>query len=367
MQFLDEFREPTAAKALLEQIQRVGPKEPVTFMEVCGTHTMAISRFGIRSLLPQEIRLVSGPGCPVCVTPLSYMDQAIELSRRPGTIITTFGDLVKVPGSFSSLEHERAAGADIRVVYSAMDALEISREKQDSEVIFLGVGFETTTPTVAATLLTAQADGRQNFSVLSGHKVMLPPMRALLETPEVDIRGFLCPGHVSAVIGSSAYESLAHDYHTSCVVAGFETLDILEGILHLAIQAKNGEAGVENAYERAVTSGGNRTALDMMDQVFRKVDTEWRGFGTIPNSGLALKEEFSPLDASLRFPVPIPAPREHRDCRCPDILRGMAQPVDCPLFGTACTPDRPAGACMVSSEGTCAAFYRYQRVQGGRV
>lgn len=361
MRYVDEFRDRAAAAGLLQQIGRVDLREPVTFMEVCGSHTMAISRFGIRSLLPETVRLVSGPGCPVCVTPISNIDHAIALAGLPDVTVATFGDLIRVPGSASSLERERAAGADVRVVYSTLDALALARREPDRQVIFLGVGFETTAPTVAAALLEADATGLTNFSVLSDHKVMPPPMRALMEAPEVEIRGFLCPGHVSAVIGANAYRFLADDYGASCVVAGFEPLDILEAVLLLMRQAAQGRAEVENAYGRAVTTEGNVTAQAVLARAFTPAEAEWRGFGIIPASGLSIRPELEHLDAARRFDVSTPEGRDHPACRCPDVLRGVVTPPECPLFARACTPTDPVGACMVSTEGTCAAYYRYER------
>lgn len=361
MRYVDEFRDRAAAAGLLQEIGRVDLREPVTFMEVCGSHTMAISRFGIRSLLPEMVRLVSGPGCPVCVTPISNIDHAIALAGLPGVILATFGDLIRVPGSASSLERERAAGADVRVVYSTLDALALARREPGRQVIFLGVGFETTAPTVAAALLEADATGLTNFFVLSDHKVMPPPMRALMEAPEVEVRGFLCPGHVSAIIGANAYRFLADEYGASCVVAGFEPLDILQAVLLLMKQVAQGRAEVENAYGRAVTAEGNVAAQAVLARAFTPTEAEWRGFGTIPASGLSIRSELEHLDATRRFDVSIPPGRDHPACRCPDVLRGVVTPPECPLFARTCTPSDPVGACMVSTEGTCAAYYRYER------
>jgi hydrogenase expression/formation protein HypD len=361
MRYVDEFRDSSAAAALLEELRRVRLSDTVTFMEVCGSHTMAVSRFGLRSLLPESIRLVSGPGCPVCVTPLRSIDHALALARLPDVIITTFGDLIRVPGSSSSLETERAAGADVRVVYSPLDALALADKERDRRVVFLGVGFETTAPAVAATVLEAAAREVTNFFVLSDHKVMPPPMRALVEAPDVRVRGFLCPGHVSTVIGSDAYRFLAEDYGASCVVAGFEPLDLLQALLLLARQAAEGRAEVENAYGRAVTPGGNQAAQAVLARAFVPSDAAWRGFGVIPGSGLALREELASHDAALAFDVTVPDAADNPACRCPQVLRGVVQPPECPLFATRCTPASPQGACMVSSEGTCAAYYRYER------
>jgi len=361
MRYVDEFRDRAAAAGLLQQIGSIHLRQPVTFMEVCGSHTMAISRFGIRSLLPETVRLVSGPGCPVCVTPVGNIDHAIALARLADVTIATFGDLLRVPGSESSLERERAAGADVRVVYSTLDAIALARREPARQVIFLGVGFETTAPTVAAALLEADAAGLTNFFVLSDHKVMPPPMRILMEAPDVEVRGFLCPGHVSAIIGSDAYRFLADEYGASCVVAGFEPLDILQAILLLMQQAAQGRADVENAYGRAVTAEGNPAAQAVLALAFTPTEAEWRGFGIIPASGLGIRAEFAHLDAGVRFDVSHPPAEDHRACRCPDVLRGLVVPPECPLFGRTCTPADPVGACMVSTEGTCAAYYRYER------
>lgn len=365
MRFVDEFRDRGAAEALLARLRGIELPGPLTFMEVCGSHTMAVSRFGIRGLLPDGIRLVSGPGCPVCVTPVTHIDHGVALARLPGVTITTFGDLLRVPGSASSLERERAAGADVRVVYSTLDALAMARREPERGFVFLGVGFETTAPTVAAALLQAHEEGLANFSVLSDHKVMPPPMRALMQAPEVNVRGFICPGHVSTVIGSESYRFLAEEFGASCVVAGFEPLDILHALVLLTQQAADGRADVENAYGRAVLPEGNPAARAVLATVFEPADAAWRGFGLIPGSGLGIREAYSHLDAARVYEVDLPEGRDDPACRCPDVLRGLVIPPQCPLFARSCTPEAPRGACMVSSEGTCAAYYRYERHPAG--
>ena len=331
----------------------------LTFMEVCGTHTMAIARFGLRDLLPPEVRLVSGPGCPVCVTAMGDLDKAIALARLPEVTLTTFGDLMRVPASRSSLAAERAAGADVRVVYSPRDAVEIAAGESDRQVVFAGIGFETTAPTVAAALLEAQAHGLRNFSVLSMHKTMPPPLEALLDLGETDIGGFVLPGHVSVVTGSACYEFLAREYGVGGVIAGFEAYDVLDALLRLARQT---ETAIEIEYGRAVRPEGNLVAQRLMAQVFEPRDADWRGLGVITGSGLGLREEYAPFDAERRFDVDAGEPLEPTGCRCGEVLRGVLDPAECALFGARCTPEDPVGACMVSSEGACAARYRFRGI-----
>ncbi|MFW5739458.1 MAG: hydrogenase formation protein HypD [Myxococcota bacterium] len=359
--FVSEFRDPTAAKALVGRIHTLAAQvEHATFMEVCGTHTMAIYRHGIRQLLPPNVRLLSGPGCPVCVTPNAYLDRAVALARQPGFIITTFGDMMRVPGSTSSLQQERAQGADVRVVYSALDALDLARNEPSRQVVFLGVGFETTAPTVAATVEAAASQRVQNFSVLSAAKVIPPALGALVADPALRLDGFLCPGHVSVILGTEPYEPLAKDHRLPCVVAGFEALDVLQALMMLLEQRASAQARVEIAYRRAVTPQGNPVARKILDRVFEVSDSGWRGLGVLPASGLALRQAYRAHDAA-RFEVDVEPTREHPGCACGDILRGIKTPFDCKLFGGVCTPDRPQGACMVSSEGTCSAAFRYGR------
>lgn len=359
--FVTEFRDPKAAHAMVGRIRALAKQvDEATFMEVCGTHTMAIYRHGIRQLLPSNVRMLSGPGCPVCVTPNDYLDRAIALARQPGFVITTFGDMMRVPGSTSTLQRERATGADVRVVYSTLDALDMARREPERQVVFLGVGFETTAPTVAAAVLSAASGGVANFSVLSAAKVIPPALQTLVSDDRLRLHGFLCPGHVSVVLGTAPYEPLARDHHLPCVVAGFEALDVLQGLMMLVEQRVAGEARVEIAYRRAVVAEGNPVARGLLDRVFEPCDSNWRGIGVLPGSGLAIREEYGAHDAA-RFEVEVEPTRENPGCACGDILRGIKTPFDCKLFGKVCTPEQPHGACMVSSEGTCAAAFRYGR------
>jgi hydrogenase expression/formation protein HypD len=361
MKFQDEYRDRVLVQGLSSAIAReaAGLTEPVRFMEVCGTHTMAIARFGLKSLLPHQVRLVSGPGCPVCVTPVSYIDHAIALAALPDTIITTFGDLLRVPGSCSSLMEERARGAGIRIVYSALDAVKLANQLPQKKVVFLGVGFETTTPTIAAAILTAEQQRLANFLVLTSHKTMPEPMQLLSADPQLKIRGYLCPAHVSTVIGSDAYLPLAEKFGIPCVVTGFEPADVMQGVLMLLRQCQSGQATVENQYARAVSPQGNRKAQELISSVFEPADVVWRGLGVIPGSGLELRKRYACFDAARILPVSLTDPVEPANCRCGEVLTGRISPSDCPLFGSVCTPETPVGACMVSSEGSCAAAWRY--------
>lgn len=360
MKYLDEYRDPDLAGKLIDRLQKRNPDRGVVkLMEICGTHTVAIFRSGMRQLLPPAIRLISGPGCPVCVTADEDIDRIIWLARQRDTIVTTFGDLMRVPGSSSSLQRERSEGADVRMVYGSLDALQIARENPNREVIFIGIGFETTAPTVAAAVRTAAAAGVKNFSVFSAHKLLPPAMRALLEAKELSLNGFLCPGHVSTIIGAVAYEEVVNRYHIPCVVTGFEPLDILQGISVLVDQIDSGEARVMNEYRRAVDYQGNVAARRLMEGVFEPVDAAWRGLGVIPQSGLGLREDVGSFDAARRFAMPEIRVKEHPGCRCGEVLRGILTPPECGLFRVVCTPQNPKGPCMVSSEGTCGAYHRY--------
>jgi len=333
-------------------------EKPITLMEVCGSHTMAISRFGIRSLLPDNIRLISGPGCPVCVTEITYIDYAAALSRIPGTIILSYGDLLRVPGSRSSLERERAEGADIRIVYSAMQALEAARENPDKQLIFCGIGFETTTPGTAALIEKAAEERIGNLTVLGAHKTMKPAMSALLESGTA-IDGYICPGHVSVITGMGIYRELCREYPIACTVTGFEAEEILTGILSLVRTIQNGGDPVVNAYPGVVKEEGNRKARNLVDGIFEPVDALWRGLGSIPGSGLGIRGKYAEFDAYRRFKLDVDPGIEPRGCRCGEVLRGICTPAECPLFGNRCIPEDPVGACMVSSEGSCAAWYNY--------
>jgi hydrogenase expression/formation protein HypD len=359
IRFLDEFRDPRQAQALVERIV-AAVNRSTTLMEVCGTHTHAIARHGIRGLMPPDLRLLSGPGCPVCVTPPGEIDAALELARRPEVTVCTFGDMVRVPGSEASLADLRAHGADVRVVYSPLEAVEIAGREPDRSVVFIAVGFETTAPTVAVAVREAQMRGLRNFSLLCAHKLVPPALEALMHSDDVRVDGFLCPGHVSVIIGAAAYQPLAKRYHVPCVIAGFEPLDILQGILALAEQVRTGRAEVEIGYARAVTREGNTAARAAIQTVFEVTDARWRGLGVIPASGLALRSEYAAFDALQRHEVHVPEGREHPGCHCGEVLRGAMRPAECAAFASACEPARPLGPCMVSSEGACAAEYRYR-------
>lgn len=363
MPALNDFRDAKLTKRLIKavasRLQAIEASE-VRIMEVCGTHTVSIFRSGLRSLLPEKMVLLSGPGCPVCVTPTSYLDHAIELSKHPDVAIATFGDMIKVPGSDSNLERERARGADVRVVYSVTDALKMARSIQPRNLIFLGVGFETTAPTIASALLEAKNERVKNFFVLSAHKLIPPAMSALLDE-DVKIDAFLCPGHVSVIIGAKAYKKLSEHHSKPCVVAGFEPLDVLQSIHMILAQIAEGAAKTEIQYTRVVSWNGNETAQQLMQEVFEPCDTEWRGLGTIPQSGIRIRDKFAEHDASKQFDVELPESHDNPACSCGDVLRGVKLPPDCRLFAKACTPGNPIGPCMVSSEGTCSAYFKYGR------
>ncbi|MGB5986745.1 MAG: hydrogenase formation protein HypD [Desulfobacterales bacterium] len=356
--FTQEYRDPQIARQLTREIRRRS-QTPLRIMEVCGTHTVSIFRHGIRSLLPETITLLSGPGCPVCVTAQQEIDAFVALARQPDMIITTYGDLLRVPGSGSSLEKERAQGRDIRVVYSTLDALAIAQENPQHKVVFLGVGFETTAPTAAAALLSARQMRLTNFWVYAAQKTVPPALSALMKTPGMRIDGFLLPGHVSVIIGLEAYRPWFETYRLPAVVTGFEPVDILQGILELVTQKEARRPALANAYPRAVTDQGNPKARQIMAQVFETGDALWRGLGSMPVSGLILKEAFVPWDAAQGFDLDLPEAQEPPGCACGAVLTGLLRPPECPLYRKVCTPLNPVGPCMVSSEGTCAAYYRY--------
>lgn len=357
MKYLDEFRNPAAVKGLLKKIRSLAGA--CTFMEVCGTHTMAISRAGLRGLLEPSVDLVSGPGCPVCVTSDADIDRAIAIARMAGVTLVTFGDMMKVPGTEGSLADAAARGASVKVAYSPLEALERARANPREDIVFLGVGFETTAPTVAATLLAASEERLSNFFVLSLHKVVPPALRALLSIGDFGVDGFILPGHVSTIIGSDAYSFIPEEFGVPCVVTGFEPADILQAIYRL-IRMCDGSPAVETEYSRAVSPEGNPRALEIMARVFVPCDAEWRGLFVIPGSGLALSDDFHDMDAGT-WEVELPVPDQGSGCRCGDILCGRIKPPECPFFAGNCTPDSPVGPCMVSSEGTCASYYLYCR------
>lgn len=348
-----------AAAYFASEITRLAGQRPIRLMEVCGTHTVAIFKAGIRQLLPQNVELVSGPGCPVCVTPNEYLDTAIAYSQNPNVILATFGDMLKVPGSSSSLAAQKSLGADIRIVYSSLEGLEIAKENPNKKVIFLAVGFETTAPTAAGAVLMAKEAGLANFYVLSSHKLVPPALRALLAAGDSRVDGFLLPGHVSAMIGLAPYEFLIEEFNTPAVVAGFEPLDILQSVYMLVRQNHAGVAKLENQYGRIVPREGNPVACGVLYKVYQEADTEWRGIGSIGGSGLAIRERYQAFDALSNIPVTVEPTKEPKGCQCGLVLRGLLLPTACPLFGMTCRPEHPIGSCMVSVEGTCAAWYKY--------
>jgi len=357
MKYIDEYRDEAVVTKIISQIKK-SSKQDITLMEVCGGHTMAIQKFGIPSLLPDNIHLVSGPGCPVCVTDRKYIDKAIALCRIPKVIITTYGDLIRVPGSSSTLDIEKSKGSDIRIVYSTLDALDIAKKNPDKKIIFLGIGFETTTPASAAAIFKARKENSFNFFLLSAHKVMPPAMTALI-TEGVKINGYICPGHVSVITGAGIYKDIAAEFKLACVISGFEPVDILQSIYMLVNQIENKKYSVEIQYNRVVQPGGNKKARQLIQEVFEPRDDWWRGLGVIPKSGLSIRKKYEAFDANANFSIIVEETREPKGCICGEILKGLQKPFDCKLFGKSCTPSDPVGACMVSSEGSCAAFYKY--------
>ncbi|WP_276849146.1 hydrogenase formation protein HypD [Corynebacterium pyruviciproducens] len=366
MKYVDEFRDPKAAKELIKVIKEDAAKlpKPINVMEVCGGHTHTIYRYGLENLLPDNINLIHGPGCPVCVIPMGRVDDAMWLAHQEGVILTTFGDMMRVPGSDgTSLLQARAAGCDVRFVYSPLDALQIARENPDKHVVFFAVGFETTAPSTCVTLIKAKEEDIDNFSIFSNHVTIQPPLQKILDGGETAVDGFIGPGHVATIVGTDAFEFLPQDYDRPVVVTGFEPLDVLESIHMLIKQFLRGEAKVENEYSRVVKPEGNLAALKMMDNTFTVRDKfEWRGLGELDDSGLAISEEYAKWDAEKRFDLPGNRVADPKACECGAVLSGHIKPWQCKVFGTACTPDTPIGTCMVSPEGACAAYYNFGRI-----
>ena len=360
MKFLDEYRDGELAQKLAEEIHRVTTK-PWTIMEVCGGQTHAIVKFGIDELLPKHITLIHGPGCPVCVTPLEVIDQALEIAAQPAVIFTSFGDMLRVPGSTTDLLAVKAQGGDVRIVYSPLDAVKLAAENPTREVVFFGVGFETTAPATAMAVYQAAQKGFKNFSMLISHVLVPPAIEALMSSPSCRVQGFLAAGHVCAVMGYEEYFPLARKYHIPIVVTGFEPLDILHGILLTVQQLESGRGEVENQYSRAVSRAGNQPAQDLIRKVFMVVPRKWRGIGEIPQSGLGLSADYEAFDAAKKFKLSDQRVEEPAECIAGQILQGLKKPHECPAFGTRCTPEHPFGATMVSSEGACAAYHRYRR------
>lgn len=362
--YFSEFRRRDVVLAQTEEISRTLGKREISLMEVCGGHTAAVFRFGLTELLPANLNLISGPGCPVCVTPAETIDAAIACARRPEVILTTFGDLMRVPGSSGSLEQARSEGARVEVIYGADQALEIARNHPNHKIVLVGIGFETTAPTSAAVLLQAEAEGIANVYLLSAHKTMPRAMEWLVQSGEVRIDGFICPGHVSSIIGSRPYEFLAQDYGIACAIAGFEPSDLLEAILMLVRQIVEGTPRVEISYRRSVRPEGNIRAREILYRVLEPSTSTWRGLGTLENTGLQLKQDYMRYDAmkslGIQLPPADPAGMEtQKGCRCGEVLRGVARPTDCALFGNECTPESPIGACMVGAEGSCRNYFTY--------
>jgi hydrogenase expression/formation protein HypD len=362
MKYVDEFRNEEIARNLAAEIARLSAGQPLKIMEVCGGHTHTIYKHGIEDLLPPNIDMVHGPGCPVCVLPMGRIDDAIAIARQPGVIFTTFGDMMRVPGSKGSLLDARADGADVRFVYSPLDALKIARQNPDRQVVFFAIGFETTAPSTALTLLRAQAEGIKNFSLFCNHVLVIPAIQAILDSPDMRLDGFLGPGHVCMVIGMRPFTFIGQDHHKPVVLSGFEPLDIMQSIFMVVKQLNEGHSEVENQYTRVVRPEGNPQALAVMDRTMElRPFFEWRGLGTIANSALKLRPEFAEWDAELRFEVPGVRVADPKACQCGEVLKGLIKPWECKVFGTACTPETPIGTCMVSSEGACAAYYNYGR------
>ena len=360
MKYLDEYRDAKTAQQFVREIHRLTTR-PWSVMEVCGGQTHAIVKFGIDELLPKQITLIHGPGCPVCVTPLEIIDQALEIAARPEVIFTSFGDMLRVPGSTTDLLAVKAKGGDVRIVYSPLDAVKLAEQNAAREVVFFAVGFETTAPATAMAVFQAAQKGLNNFSMLISHVLVPPAMEALLSSPNCRVQGFLAAGHVCTVMGFEEYPPIAAKYHVPIVVTGFEPLDILQGVLMVVQQLESGRAEVENQYTRSVRREGNRPAQELLRKVFKVVPRKWRGVGEIPQSGLGMNDAYAAFDAEKKFGLAGHRVEEPTECLSGLVLQGQIKPHECPAFGTKCTPDHPLGATMVSSEGACAAYYRYRR------
>lgn len=373
MKYVDEFRDPQKVQALIKEIEKLsqvisdnlstaGKNQRIKLMEVCGGHTHSIFKYALEEILPDTIELIHGPGCPVCVMPRGKLDDAIAIAEHPQVILVTFGDVMRVPGSQKSLLQAKAQGADIRMVYSPLDSLQIAKDNPKKEVVFFGIGFETTAPSTALTILQAEVENINNFSMFANHVLVIPALQSLLNNPDLQLDGFIGPGHVSMVIGTEPYQFVANKYHKPLVVAGFEPLDILQSIWMILRQIIEGRCQVENQYDRLVKPQGNLVALDAINKVFEvRKDFEWRGLGDIPNSGLRIRSEYARFDAEVKFTLPNRQVADSKVCQCGEILKGVLKPWECKVFGTACTPENPIGTCMVSSEGACAAYYKYAR------
>jgi hydrogenase expression/formation protein HypD len=366
MKYVEEFRDAEKAKVLVHEIDKlvagidIAKERPISIMEVCGGHTHSIFRYGLEGMLPKEIELVHGPGCPVCVLPMGRVDDCVAIAERPEVIFTTFGDAMRVPGSRKSLMQAKADGADVRMVYSPMDALALAKKNPDREVVFFAIGFETTIPSTALTILQAKAEAVENFSVFCNHITIVPTIKAILDSPDLQLDGFLGPGHVSMVIGTTPYEFISRHYKRPMVVAGFEPLDVLQSIWMVLKQIKDGRAEIENQYARIVPDAGNGAALTALSEVYELREFfEWRGLGSIDHSGMRIREAYRAYDAEAKFAMPNIKIADPKSCQCGEVLKGAIKPWQCKVFGTSCTPETPLGALMVSSEGACAAYYQY--------
>ena len=363
MKYVDEFRNGNLARRMATEITNISKGQKFKFMEVCGGHTHTIFKHGIEDILPENIELIHGPGCPVCVLPMGRIDDAIAIAKTEGTIFTTFGDMMRVPGSQGSLLDAKAAGADVRFIYSPLDALKIARQNPKKEVVFFAIGFETTAPSTAVTLLQAKNEDIQNFSVFCNHVTIIPTIKAILDSPDLRLDGFIGPGHVSMVIGLRTYQFIARDYQKPVVISGFEPLDIIQSILMLLKQYQTGKVVVENQYKRVVRPEGNLKSLEVMTQTMElRPYFEWRGLGFITHSALKIRSDFVQWDAEERFEVPGLQVADPKACQCGEVLKGVIKPWECKVFGTACTPETPIGSCMVSPEGACAAYFNYGRL-----